>query len=129
MTSWWLGKTIGKEGGGKEIFPLDEYLVSMPPLHVGTAYLMHPNRLLTDLPCACDAEAGSAPIENRDSFYNFSLSAATANLGSTRSLCVNDALPWVLSICFSALSAHSCVNVQFAILHSAVILSIMSKTY
>ena len=64
-----------------------------------------------------------------DSYYNYALSAATANLGSTHSLCMNDALPWVLAICFSALHAHSCANVRFAILPRAAILSIMPKTY
>ena len=67
--------------------------------------------------------------EGGDSFYNFALAAATANLGSTRSLGMNDALPWVLAICFSALYAHSCSNVRFAILPRAAILSIMPKTY
>ena len=65
----------------------------------------------------------------RDSFYNFALSAASANLGTTRSLRMNDTLPWALAMCFSALSAHSCSNVRFAILPRAAILSIMPKTY
>ena len=93
--------------------------------------VLHPQAPVNirELMTMCEVRYDELSCHKRDSFYNFALSAATANLGSTDSLCMNDALPWVLAICFSALSVHSCSNVRFAILPRAAILSIMPKTY